>query len=92
MFDGWTETPENIQRALLVSALRPEAKEDVGKIQEMLNAAVEKRQLVKRRSAPIDLLVPLLPFQEEGLAWMCDQENTVEMQGTFLFFKHLLFD
>lgn len=33
-----------------------------------------RRVLTERYPPPPDLLMPLLPFQEEGLAWMCNQE------------------
>jgi SNF2 family DNA or RNA helicase len=28
-----------------------------------------------RRKAPAELMASLFPFQEEGLAWMCEQEK-----------------
>ncbi|XP_055389089.1 LOW QUALITY PROTEIN: uncharacterized protein LOC129618345 [Condylostylus longicornis] len=35
---------------------------------------IVKRVLTVRYKPPSQLLAPLLPFQEEGLAWMCNQE------------------
>ncbi|KEP67580.1 UNVERIFIED_CONTAM: SWI2/SNF2-containing protein RAD16 [Hammondia hammondi] len=42
-----------------------------------------KRQIEGRRPAPPDLLLPLLPFQEEGLWWLCRQEQS-EVRGGIL--------
>ncbi|PFH35129.1 SWI2/SNF2-containing protein RAD16 [Besnoitia besnoiti] len=42
-----------------------------------------KRQIEGRRPAPLDLLVPLLPFQEEGLWWLCRQEQS-DVRGGIL--------
>jgi hypothetical protein len=35
-----------------------------------------ERQLSEKRDPPPGLLMPLLPFQRESLAWMCAQEGT----------------
>ena len=51
---------------------------DSGEEEEFLHkweASVE-RQLQNKKEAPPGLLMPLLPFQRESLAWMCEQEDS----------------
>jgi DNA repair protein RAD16 len=51
---------------------------DSGEEEEFLQkweASVE-RQLQNKKQAPPGLLMPLLPFQRESLAWMCEQEDS----------------
>jgi hypothetical protein len=51
---------------------------DSGEEEEFLQkweASVE-RQLQNKKQAPPGLLMPLLPFQRESLAWMCEQEES----------------
>ena len=51
---------------------------DSGEEEEFLHkweASVE-RQLQNKKEAPPGLLMPLLPFQRESLAWMCEQEES----------------
>lgn len=38
-------------------------------------------RIIAAADAPDDLLLPLMPFQREGLGWMCRQERTVYRGG-----------
>jgi DNA repair protein RAD16 len=38
-------------------------------------------RIIAAADAPDDLLLPLMPFQREGLSWMCRQEQTVYRGG-----------
>ncbi|KAF8819290.1 hypothetical protein IE077_000116 [Cardiosporidium cionae] len=42
-----------------------------------------KRVLVEQYKPPPEILIPMLPFQKEGLAWMCHQEDS-EFKGGIL--------
>lgn len=54
-----------------------------GDVSSNLVDGLVKRKIEGRRSAPPELLLPLLPFQEEGLWWMCRQEQS-EVRGGIL--------
>ncbi|KAF4653316.1 hypothetical protein FOL47_010597, partial [Perkinsus chesapeaki] len=48
------------------------------------NSRVVSRALVRRFSPPEELTTPLLPYQHEGMAWMCNQEEEADCRGGVL--------
>ncbi|CEM04117.1 unnamed protein product [Vitrella brassicaformis CCMP3155] len=74
---GWADLDDE-QRAKATAELSTHTEEeelDTAEAAKRLDELV-KRKLVERYKAPPELLLPLLPFQEEGLAWMCHQEES----------------
>eukprot|EP00921_Rhytidocystis_pertsovi_P019757 GHVQ01031404.1.p1 GENE.GHVQ01031404.1~~GHVQ01031404.1.p1 ORF type:complete len:1497 (-),score=222.63 GHVQ01031404.1:2193-6683(-) len=55
--------------------------DEVSGIEELEKLA--HRKIFDRMPAPSSLMVPLLPFQEEGLAWLCSQEES-DVKGGIL--------
>uniref|UniRef100_A0A0G4HBV9 Uncharacterized protein n=1 Tax=Chromera velia CCMP2878 TaxID=1169474 RepID=A0A0G4HBV9_9ALVE len=82
---GWKDLEEE-QRESVLEVLRKEDEPEGGEGEEgeggePLQSLVKRKEPMERRKAPDSLLVPLLPFQEEGLAWMCRQEEGVVRGG-----------
>ncbi|KAF4707036.1 hypothetical protein FOZ63_009724, partial [Perkinsus olseni] len=80
-FEGLTD--ENKEALLEVFRKRHEKKKmedlDIGGMKQMVS-----QLLVDKFTPPDELVIPLLAFQREGLAWMCNQELTKECRGGVL--------
>ncbi|KAF4691369.1 hypothetical protein FOZ60_015775 [Perkinsus olseni] len=80
-FEGLTD--ENKESLLEVFRKRHEKKKmedlDIGGMKQMVS-----QLLVDKFTPPDELVIPLLAFQREGLAWMCNQELTKECRGGVL--------
>ncbi|KAF4713172.1 hypothetical protein FOZ62_009230, partial [Perkinsus olseni] len=79
-FEGLTH--ENKEALLEVFRKRHEKKMedlDIGGMKQMVS-----QLLVDKFTPPDELVIPLLAFQREGLAWMCNQELTKECRGGVL--------
>ena len=71
---GWDQLDEEEGPKVLETLSRPPDDEDDSDPDAVAEAA-------PRREAPPELVAKLLPFQEEGLAWMCMQENSSHNGG-----------
>eukprot|EP00916_Digyalum_oweni_P018302 GHVL01030711.1.p1 GENE.GHVL01030711.1~~GHVL01030711.1.p1 ORF type:complete len:890 (-),score=192.87 GHVL01030711.1:2871-5540(-) len=68
---GWNDLTEEEKECFKNCKYEDEVPDEPKNLTEMV-----KRHLTERHKPPRDLIVPLLPFQEEGLAWMCNQEDS----------------
>eukprot|EP00920_Eleutheroschizon_duboscqi_P003932 GHVT01009157.1.p1 GENE.GHVT01009157.1~~GHVT01009157.1.p1 ORF type:complete len:1249 (+),score=211.70 GHVT01009157.1:1649-5395(+) len=73
-FSSLTADDQESIRLLLLPPTEEEVKQAADKPADLSDLV--KRKLKVKCTPPAELMAPLLPFQQEGLAWMCNQEKS----------------
>lgn len=74
---GYKKLPSEEQVSVFLELIKPPNIEEDVNLDDFV-----KRELSRRVDPPPELTANLLPFQQEGLAWMCDQEDSNIRGGT----------
>jgi hypothetical protein len=78
----YDELPEEMQQRLQ-ARIADTAQEEDDDLKPIDADDLVRTEWTKQQEPPPELLMPLLPYQKEGLAWMCNQER-VDIHGGIL--------
>ena len=73
--DGYTELPK-VDQELLRNRLIKSATEEDDDAKPLDPDSLVRKVWTERKEPSEDLLMPLLPYQKEGLGWMSSQEHS----------------